>query len=95
MAERLTVFNLREYIAEMLAEAYKDYDLDAVCTTFGIPDSPDAPPYNSKRVRVKHRLTSVRLPEMITIAERIVEDLGDDGLEELIRGPGFVASTAR
>lgn len=86
MARKLTAYALRDAVAEILAVAYKAYEIDAACDGFGIPPHLDAWTYNSKRVYVRNRLTGVQLPEMLAIAQRVLDEHPDDALERLLSG---------
>lgn len=85
----VTAYVLRDSIAEVLWGAYKDYELDAACNGFGIPPVEDAWTHNSKRIYVRNRLGGVQLPQMIEIAQRVLDEHPDDDLSALIAGTGL------
>jgi len=89
MPERTTAYSLRDAIAEVLWAAYKDYELEAACNGFGLPAPAGAWTYNSKRVYVRNRLTGLRLPEMLEIARRILDEHPDPPLQEMVAGTGL------
>jgi very-short-patch-repair endonuclease len=84
MTERTTAYTLRDVIADVLAEAYKQYEIDAACDGFGIPSRENAWTYNSKRVYVRNRLTGVHLPQMLEIARAIVDEHPDEQLIDMV-----------
>lgn len=89
MAPRVTVLELRDAIADSLATAYKDYEIDAACDRLDFPVVDNPWTYNSKRVYVRNRLAGVGMSELLDFAQRIVEDLPAPDLEGLIsRGRG-------
>jgi hypothetical protein len=88
MTERVTAYSLRTVISEMLRDYYKDYEIEAACTGFGMPEVDGAWTYNSKRVYVSNRLTGVQLPQMREIAQRILDEHDDERLAELMHGVG-------
>ena len=68
--QRTTAYVLRDAIADVLWSAYKDYELEAACDRFEMPDVEGAWTHNSKRIYVRNRLGGVDLPRMIEIARR-------------------------
>lgn len=89
MPERTTAYSMRDVIAEVLWDAYKDYELEAACNSFGLPDREDAWTHNSKRIYVRNRLTGVQLPQMLEIARRILDEHPDTALQEMFAGTGL------
>jgi hypothetical protein len=89
MPDRTTAYSLRDAIAEVLWGAYKDYELEAACDGFGIPQHENPWTHISKRVYVRNRLTGVQLPQMLDIARRIMDEHVDDELASLIQGGGL------
>jgi len=89
MPERTTAYTLRDVIAEVLWGAYKDYELEAACDAFGLPERQDAWTHNSKRIYVRNRLTGVRLPQMLDIARSILDEHPDPALAEMVAGTGL------
>jgi len=88
MAERVTAHALRDAIAEVLWAAYKAYEIEAACDSFGMPAVEDAWTYNSKRVYVRNRLAGVPLARMLEIAQRVVDEHPDPALETMLAGGG-------
>jgi very-short-patch-repair endonuclease len=76
--------DLRNHIAILLQARYKEWELDGVCESFGMPPMTEPVAYNSKRVAVQQRLARVALPEMLAIARRVYDDLRDEELGRLI-----------
>lgn len=89
MAERTTAYALRDAIAEVLAAAYKDYEIDKACDGFGLPEKKDAWTHNSKRIYVRNRLAGVRLPQMLEIGRQILDEHPDPQLAALVAGGGL------
>lgn len=89
MPERTTAYSLRDAIAEVLWDSYKDYELEAACNGFGLPDHEDAWTHNSKRIYVRNRLTGVQLPQMLEIARRVLDEHPDPALLEMVAGTGL------
>jgi very-short-patch-repair endonuclease len=76
--------DLRNHIAVLLQASYKDWELDGICESFGMPPMTEPPAYNSKRVAVQQRLARVALPEMREIARRVYDELHDEALGRMI-----------
>lgn len=89
MPERTTAYSLRDAIAEVLRGAYKDYELEAACDGFGIPQRDNAWTHNSKRVYVRNRLTGLQLPQTLDIARRILDEHPDASLASMVQGAGL------
>jgi len=89
MPVRTTAYSLRDAIAEILWGAFKDYELEAACDGFGLPQHEDPWTHNSKRVYVRNRLTGVQLPQMLDIARRIMDEHPNDELAGLVQGTGL------
>jgi hypothetical protein len=80
---------IRDHIAYFLQEQVKAYEIEAVCDRLGMPTVEDAWAHNSKRVYVQNRLAPVALPELMKIAQHVVEEFDDPTLEQMIAGDGF------
>jgi hypothetical protein len=89
MAARLSAYNLRSVISELLPGYYKNYEIEQACTAFGMPEVENAWTYNSKRVYVSNRLGGVLLPEMIEISRRILAEHHDPELSQMLYGQGL------
>lgn len=89
MPEQTTAFSLRGVIAEVLWDAYKNYELEVACDGFGIPTREGAWTHVSKVIYVKNRLTGVQLPEMLEIARRVLDEHPSPALEALVAGAGL------
>lgn len=88
--QRTTAYVLRDAIADVLWGAYKEYELDAACDRFGMPAVEGAWTHNSKRIYVRNRLGGVQLPQMIEIAQQVLDEHPDEeGLAELVAGSGL------
>ncbi|MCQ9184711.1 hypothetical protein KMT30_37885 [Streptomyces sp. IBSBF 2953] len=84
------VFKLRDAIAEALWADVKANRLAAVCEYLGLaPQQPDEDPYNSKRSYVHARLDDKPLPDLMAIARRVVDEYGDDDLQQLLAQMGL------
>jgi len=89
MPARTTAYSLRDAIAEVLWDVYKDYELGAACDGFGLPGHGDAWTHNSKRIYVRNRLTGVQLAQMLEIARRILDEHPDPVLEGMVAASGL------
>ena len=90
MADHAPPAQLRDRIAVLLQAETKMYEIDAVCDRLGMPPpGEDAWAYNSKRVYVQNRLARVPLPELLQIAQAVVDEFADGVLEQLLAGDGF------
>lgn len=89
MPERTTAHRLRDAIAEVLWDAYKTYEIEVACDVFGLPEHKDAWTHNSKRIYVRNRLTGVKLPQMLEIARRILDEHPDSTLETMVADAGL------
>jgi hypothetical protein len=78
---------LRDAIADAIAENVKAYDVADVCVhLFGLdpPQSVYDDPYKSKRVYVRSRLMYKSVADLKEIAGKVVEEYGDATLEQLL-----------
>ena len=87
---RVTARELQTRLSVLLQAEYKDYEIAQVCDAFGMPEVENAWTHNSKRVYVSNRLAGVRLPEMLLIARRVLEEVEDAELEALVGGAAGV-----
>lgn len=73
-------------LANAIADAFKAYDVAAICDDLGMPPHPDpeADPFKSKRVYVTSRLQTLDLEHIVGMARHVLEDLDDASLEELL-----------
>ncbi|MBK3582355.1 hypothetical protein JHN49_00950 [Streptomyces sp. MBT57] len=84
------VFKLRDAIAEALWGYVKANRLAAVCEYLGLaPQGADEDPFNSKRGYVLARLEDKSLPDLMEIARRVIEEYGDDDLQQLLAQLGL------
>lgn len=84
------MFKLRDAIAEVLWAHVKANRLAAVCEYLGLtPQQPDEDPYNSKRGYVLARLEDKSLPDLMAIARRVIDEYGDDDLQQLLAQLGL------
>jgi very-short-patch-repair endonuclease len=80
-----TPHELRQAIADTLADYVKAYDLAKLCEAYGLePEGDDENPYSSKRGYVNRRLLGKDLPDLVEIARRVVEEFGAPDLASLI-----------
>jgi hypothetical protein len=86
---------LREAIADAVAENVKAYDVADVCVhLLGLdPARPGEDPFYSKRVYVRSRLMYRSVAELEQIARKVVEEYGDATLEQLL-APSTVTGVA-
>jgi len=87
MANAVRAEDLRNAIANAIAESVKAYDVAAVCVSLLGLDPPKDEwdnPSSSKRVYVKSRLLSRSISDLETMARKIIEEYGDPALEQLI-----------
>lgn len=92
MANAVRKENFRVAIANAIAENVKAYDVADVCVyLLGLDPQKDEwdNPSNSKRVYVKSRLANKSLPELESMARKIIEEYEDRALEQLIRQSGM------
>jgi hypothetical protein len=81
---------LREAIADTLAEYTKAYETEEACNGLGMPPAPEGSdgPWHSKRVYVRSRLAGRSREELVEIARRVVDEYGADDLEQYLGGVG-------
>jgi very-short-patch-repair endonuclease len=87
MANAVRAENLRNAIANAIAENVKSYNVEDVCVhVLGLPPAgPDAgDPFNSKRVYVRSRLIRRSVAELEAIARKVIDEYGDEALEALV-----------
>lgn len=87
MANAVRAENLRNVIANAIAENVKSYDVEEVCAhVLGLPPaSPDAgDPFNSKRVYVRSRSGRRSVAELEAMARKVIDEYGDEALEALV-----------
>ena len=87
MANAVRAENLRNAIANAIAENVKSYDVEDVCAhVLGLPPAgPDAgDPFNSKRVYVRSRLGRRSVVELEAMARKVIDEYGDEALEALV-----------
>jgi hypothetical protein len=83
--ERLTPPVLREAIARVLTSQVKAYDIAEECTRLGLPpERAGENPWNSKWRYVEPRLRHRKLPELLAIAEKVIDVYEDPLLERLL-----------
>jgi hypothetical protein len=82
---------LREAIADAIAENVKAYDVAGVCVDLlGLePAGNGEDPFNSKRVYVRGRLLKKSVAELEAMARKIIDEYGDDALEQIIEQLGM------
>jgi hypothetical protein len=84
--------NLRDAIANAIAENVKAYDVADVCVhLLGLdpPASAYDDPMSSKRVYVRSRLIHKSVEELEVIARAVIDEYGDDDLEQLVAQLGM------
>ncbi|HKG04522.1 MAG TPA: hypothetical protein VKB03_15190 [Conexibacter sp.] len=88
-SDRVVPAQLRQAIAEALANNVKAYSLEDACVALGLPPARDGEnPFDSKRVYVNTRLEGRAMPSLVEIARGVVEQYGDETLESLLSRVG-------
>jgi hypothetical protein len=88
MSTALSQRELKELIADSIANFLKSYEVADYCVSLGLPPPNEGEdPFHSKRVYVRTKLATLPLDKLTMIAQRVAEDLGDNVLaEQLGRG---------
>lgn len=73
----------RDAIGAALYET-KSYNLPARCVSLGLADGTEEEAFRSKTGYVLNRLAEFSLPELVNIAQRILADMDDPTLEDLV-----------
>lgn len=80
---------LRDAIASSIADQVKAYDVAAWCVRLGLAEQgPDEDPFHSKFTYVKSRLTTVAMPDLLKIAQQLLDEWDDEELQELVQALG-------
>src|SRR5277367_5759637 len=83
--ERLTPPVLRDAIARVLTSKVKAYDIVEECDRLGLPPPRSGEdPWSSKWGYVEPRLRHRKLPELLTIVEKVIDTYPDPLLERLL-----------
>lgn len=83
--ERLTPPVLRDAIARVLTSKVKAYDIVEECDRLGMPPPrPGEDPWSGKWQYVEPRLRHRKLPELLAIAEKVIDTYPDPLLERLL-----------
>src|SRR5208282_471023 len=92
MANAVRKQNLREGITDAIAEHVKAYDVADVCVhLLGLdPAGPGEDPFHSKRVYVRSRLLHKSIAELEAMARKIIDEFGDEYLEQLLAQLGMI-----
>lgn len=88
---RIASKEVRDAIADAIAENVKAYDVANVCVQLlGLdPASPGEDPFHSKRVYVRSRLLNKSIVELEAMAHAVIEEYGDEALEQLVAQLGM------
>ena len=79
MTPKVKPNSLRDAIASSLADKVKAYDVAAWCVRLGLAEQgPDEDPFRSKFIYVKSRLTSREMPDLLRIAQTLLDEWDDD-----------------
>ena len=91
MANTVRKQALRAAITEAIAENVKAYDVESVCVQLlGLdPAGPGEDPFHSKRVYVRSRLLNKSIAELEAMALAVIDEYGDDALEQLVAQLGM------
>ncbi|HEV7943824.1 MAG TPA: hypothetical protein VGP17_13630 [Solirubrobacteraceae bacterium] len=90
MTPQVAPDKIREQIADLLWEHTSAYETEEVCDRLGMPPILDGTvAMSSKRVYVRKRLQRAPLPELLDIAQRVVDEYHDGKLEQLLDGDGL------
>ena len=73
MSSRLTLVELRNEIAETLAEWEKAYDLPDVCVALGLEHGTEEEAFSSKRAYVRTCTKTKNLSELVELGEKLLE----------------------
>ena len=86
MPPLLTLVELREAIADAIADNEKAYDVPTICTALGLASGDSNEAFSSKRVYVRSRIITKSIGELVDLAEKLLERYPDaDDLENMIR----------
>lgn len=84
------LFKVRNAIAEALWAHVKAQDLAAVCEYLGLaPQEPNEDPYHSKKSYVRARIQDMDLPALVTVAQRVISEYGDENLPRVLAPLGL------
>lgn len=84
---RVRAHELRQAIADALYPL-RSYQLPRVCGRYGLAPGDEEEAYASKRWYVLRRIEDWDTPRLVTLAVRILEDHGDDALQQLVNRAG-------
>jgi very-short-patch-repair endonuclease len=94
----VTLVELREAIANVIAENEKAYDVPTICTAFGLEPGEPQEAMSSKRVYVRSRIIAKSIDELVDLGEELLERYPDtEDLSNMIQlfkcqGGGVVGS---
>lgn len=72
MSSMVTIVELREAIAEVLAEE-KSYHLPEICTALGLESGTPEEAFSSKRSYVRNRIITKNLSDLVDLGEKLLE----------------------
>ncbi|MCU7369992.1 hypothetical protein PEC18_03690 [Paucibacter sp. O1-1] len=75
---------MRDAIAEALWGAVSAPALPAACLVLGLRDGDPAEAMNSKRKYVRSRITTFKGPDLLALAQRVVDEYGAADLADYI-----------
>ncbi|WP_224096094.1 hypothetical protein [Nostoc sp. MS1] len=73
MSSPITIVELREAIAEVIAINEKAYDVPCICTALGLSPGETNEAFSSKRVYVRSRIITKGINELINLGEKLLE----------------------
>jgi len=93
MPPLLTLVELREAIADAIADNKKAYNVPTICTALGLVSGDSNEAFSSKRVYVRSRIITKSIGELVDLGEKLLERYPDaDDLENMI---GLFKATGR
>ena len=93
MPPLLTLVELREAIADAIADNEKAYNVPTICTALGLVSGDSNEAFSSKRVYVRSRIITKSIGELVDLGEKLLERYPDaDDLENMI---GLFKATGR
>ena len=82
----VTLIELRDEIAEVIAANEKAYDVPTVCDSLGLNPGTEQSAFASKRVYIRSRIITKSLCELIELGDRILERYPDaSDLENMLK----------
>ena len=83
-AHRIPLETLRDRISDALASHLKSYDIPGFCAGLGLEPGENNEAFRSKRLYVKSRLSSLKEPELLQIANEVLKEIEDAALADTV-----------